>query len=387
MDFDFTEAQKMFRNTVREFVEKELPVEFVRKWDNDEKMSWMPENIRKKAAELGFMANHIPVEYGGLGGEFVDEVILIEEVARRSPAAAFSLGGGLFIRLICAYGNERQKNEYLPKLAKGEISFCIGLTEPAGGTDLLGALSTTAVEDGDEFVVNGQKIYITGAHVASYATALVITDKNAPKRHKAMSLLFIDLKSPGVEIRPLHKVSMRGSGANEVFFSDVRVPKSNLLGQLNNGFFHLTTLLNPERIICAATTVGLAQGAFEIALDYAKTRTAFGKPIGQFQVLQHWLADMAIEIEMGRLMTYKAAWLFANNKPCHLEAAAAKVCTSEIAVKTTTNAMELFAGAGVIIDSDIQRYFRDARQFTFAPISNEMARNFIGELIGLPRSF
>jgi len=387
MDFEFTEAQKMFRNTVREFVEKELPVEFVRKWDTDESITWLPKEIFAKAAALGFTANHVPTEYGGLGADFIDEVILIEEVARRSPAAAFGLGGGLFIRLLCSYGNEQQKSKYLPEIARGDTRFCICLTEPAGGTDLLGALSTSAAADGDDFIVNGQKIYITGAHVADYAMALVITDKTAAKRHRAMSLLIIDLKSPGVDIRPLHKISMRGSGANEVFLSDVRVPKSNLLGQMNNGFFHLTTLLNPERIVCAATTVGLAQGAFELALDYARTRTAFGKPIGQFQALQHWLADMAIEIEMGRLMTYKAAWLFSRNQPCHFEAAAAKVCTSEIAVKTTTNAMELFAGAGVIMDSDIQRYFRDARQFTFAPISNEMARNFIGELMGLPRSF
>jgi len=387
MDFEFSEAQKMLRASVREFIDRELPVELVRKWDSDETMSWMPNQIRMKAVELGFTSGNIPKEYGGIGGDFIDEVIIIEEVSRRSPAAAFGLGGGMFVRLIEAHANEKQKAEYLPKMARGEIGFCIGLTEPGGGTDLLGALKTTAVEDGDDFVVNGQKIYITGAHVAPFIVALAITDKDAAKRHRAMSLMFIDLKSPGVEIRPLHKISMRGSGANEVFFADVRVPKTNLLGQLNNGFFQLVTLLNPERIVCAATTVGLAQGAFELALDYAKTRTAFGKPIGQFQVLQHWLADMAIEIEMGRLMTYKAAWLFSKDQPCYFEAAAAKVCTSEIAVKTTTNAMELFAGAGVMMESDIQRYFRDARQFTFAPISNEMARNFIGELIGLPRSF
>lgn len=387
MDFEFSEAQKMLRATVREFVDRELPIEFVRKWDADESMSWMPRQIHLKAVELGLTSCQLPNEYGGTGGDFVDEIIIIEEVSRRSPAAAFGLGGGMFVRLIEAHGNEKQKKEYLPKMAKAETGFCIGLTEPGGGTDLLGALRTTAVEDGDNFVVNGQKIYITGAHVAPYIMTLVITNKDAAKRHRAMSLLIIDLKSPGVEIRPLHKISMRGSGANEVFFTDVRVPKENLLGQLNNGFFQLITLLNPERIVCAATTVGLAQGAFELALDYAKTRTAFGKPIGQFQVLQHWLADMSIEIELARLMTYKAAWLFAKDQPCYFEAAAAKVCASEAAVKTTTNAMEIFAGAGVMAESDIQRYFRDARQFTFAPISNEMARNFIGELMGLPRSF
>lgn len=387
MDFEFTEAQKMLRNTVRQFVEKELTKEYVRKWDEDDNMRWLSPEILRAANELGLFAIAVPKEYGGLGGDVVDEVIVIEEVARRSPTAAFGLGGGMFVRLFLGHGTEEQKKAYLPKMAKGETGFAIGLTEPAGGTDLLGAISTSAVADGGDYVINGQKIYITGAHVAQYIVSLVITNKAEAKRSRAMSLFLVDTRSPGLEIRPLHKLSMRGAGANEVFFTDVRVPRANLLGELNRGFYHLIALLNPERIICAATTVGLAQGAFEESLEYAKTRTAFGKPIGQFQAIQHMLADMAIEIEMGRLMTYKAAWLVSTDQPCYLEAAAAKTCTSEIAVKTTTNAMEIFAGAGVMMESDIQRYFRDARQFTFAPISNEMARNFIGELLGLPRSF
>jgi acyl-CoA dehydrogenase len=180
---------------------------------------------------------------------------------------------------------------------------------------------------------------------------------------------------------------MRGLGANEIFYTDVKVPKNDLLGEENKGFYHLIKFMNPERINCAAATVGLAQGAFEEALEYAKTRMAFGKPIGQFQTLQHWLADMSIEIELARLMTYKAAWLSSIGEPCYFESAAANSFASETAVKTTSNAMEIFGGAGVTMEYDIQRYFRDARQFTFSPISNEMARNVIGESLGLPRSF
>jgi len=387
MDFEFTEAQKMLRATIREFVEKELTKDFIRKWDSDSNMTWLPQEILQKAVALGFTAMHVPVEYGGMGGDLIDDVILAEEVSRRSAAASFGLHNGMFVRLIHTYGTDKQKNEYLPQLAQGQTGFCIGLTEPGGGTDLLGALKTTAVLNGDHFIVNGQKTYITGAHLAPYTCALVITDKDAPKKSKSTSLLFIDLKSPGVEIRPLHKISMRGAGANEIYFTDVRVPKANLLGELNNGVFQLVVLLNPERILCAADTVGIAQGAYEEALEYAKTRTAFGKPIGQFQVLQHWLADMWIEIELSRLITYKAAWLFSRNEPCWMEAAAAKTFASETAVRVTSNAMEMFAGSGLMVETDIQRYFRDVRQFTFAPISNEMARNFIGELMGLPRSF
>jgi len=376
------------RGTVRKFVEKELTKDYIREWDENEDMNWLNPEILEKAVEIGLSAIPVPKEYEGLGGDLIDGVIITEEVGRRSPAAALILGGGrMFVDLLLDHGTEEQKSAYLPEMAKGRLWFAIGLTEPAGGTDLLGAISTLAVADGDDYVINGQKVYITGAHVAQYIVTLVITDKSAAKRSRAMSLFIVDTKSPGLETRLLHKLSMRGLGANEVFYTDVRVPKTNLLGQLNEGWYQLIKFLNPERIICAAATVGLAQGAFEESLDYAKTRLAFGKPIGQFQVLQHWLADMAVEIEMGRLMTYKAAWLSSEGQPCHFEATAAKAWTSEIAVKTTTNAMELFAGAGVMMEYDIQRYFRDARQFTFAPISNEMSRNFLGELLGLPRSF
>ena len=388
MDFSFTAEQDAMRSTVRKFVEKELTKEYLRKWDEDENLNWLSPEILKKAAGLGLFAAQVPKEYGGLDGTLIDGVIITEEVGRRSPAASLVLGGGsLYVDLLVEHGTEQQKNAYLPGLAQGEITFAVGLTEPAGGTDLLGALSTSATADGDDYILNGQKVYITGAHMADRIVTLAITDKSASKRSRAMSLFLVDPKSAGLETRLMHKISMRGLGANEVFYTDVRVPKTDLLGELHKGFYHLIKFLNPERIICAAATVGLAQGAFEEALEYAKTRIAFGKPIGQFQTLQHWLADMAVEIEMGRMMTYKAAWLLSVGEPCHFEAAAANAWASETAVKTTTNAMEIFGGAGVTMEYDIQRYFRDARQFTFSPISNEMSRNFIGESLGLPRSF
>lgn len=387
MDFELTEAQKMMQSTVREFVEKELPKDFVRKWDSDPNMKWLPKEIIRKAADLGLTAMGVAKEYGGIGGDLMDDVILSMELSRRAVAASFGLHQGMYVRIISEYGSEQQKKEFLPKLANGEIGLCLGLTEPGGGTDLFGALKTTAVAEGDCYVLNGQKTFITGAHVQPYSILLAITDPKATKKTKGTSLFFLDHKLPGVDIRLLHKISMRGAGSNEIYLTDVRIPKSNLIGELNKGFTQLLSLLNPERILCAADTVGIAQGAFEEALEYAKTRTAFGKPIGQFQVLQHWLADMVIEIELARMIVFKAAWLFDLRKPCHLEAAAAKVFASDTACKVTTNAIELFGGAGLMDETDIQRYFRDARQFTFSPISNEMARNFIGELIGLPRSF
>jgi len=388
MDFSFTDEQEAMRSTVRKFVEKELTKEYLREWDENEDMNWLSPEIIKKAGELGLFAAQVPQEYGGLGGNIIDGVIITEEVARRSSAAALIVcGSNLWLDLLIDHGTDQQKKDFLPGLATGEVMFAIGLTEPAGGTDLLGALSTSAVPDGDHYVLNGQKVYITGAHVADRIVTLAITDRSATKRTGAMSLFLVDPKSAGLETRLLHKISMRGLGANEIFYTDVKVPKTDLLGEENKGFYHLIKFMNPERINCAAATVGLAQGAFEEALDYAKTRMAFGKPIGQFQALHHWLAEMAIEIELGRLMTYKAAWLSSKGEPCHFEAAAANAYASETAVKTTSNAMEIFGGAGVTMEYDIQRYFRDARQFTFSPISNEMSRNLIGESLGLPRSF
>jgi len=284
-------------------------------------------------------------------------------------------------------GTEDQKKELLPKIAEGKLKFSLALTEPAGGTDILGAISTYADSDGDDFVINGQKIYITGAHVADYLTTVGITDRDNPKRSRALSIILVPADSPGIDIRLIPKVSSHCCGSCEVFYDNVRVPKTNLLGTLNNGWYDVLGTLNPERIGVAMISVGLAEKVFEECLAYSKQREAFGKPIGQFQIIQHYLADMAVGIENARNLVYKCAWLCDAGKPYHVEATMAGLYASQMALDAATVGMEIFGGYGVTMEADIQRYWRDSQQMVFSPISNEMSKNFIAQCYGLPKSF
>jgi acyl-CoA dehydrogenase len=390
MDFGFTKDQVLLRSSMREFVDKEIKGEYARDLDEDPEKMFIDDAMWQKIKDLGIFAASVPEEYGGLGGSIIDDVIISEEFARGSCAVAMSFGAttGFGARAILFSGTEEQKRTYLPKIAQGEIKFSMAVTEPAGGTDLLGAISTTAKLDGDNFILNGQKIYITNAHKADFLLTLVRTDEKTTKKSKSLSLFLIPVRdNPGIEIIPIKKFTIKGASACEIFFSDAKVPAKNMLGELNNGWYVLLKTLNHERIIVAALTNGLGQAALEDMVAYSKKREAFGKPIGQYQAIQHKIADTAIELELAKLITYKAAWLLETGKPCHMEAAMAKLFSSEMAFRAGTKGLDIFAGYGVTNECDMQRYFRDSRQCTFSPISNEMARNFIAEQLGLPRSY
>ena len=312
------------------------------------------------------------------------------QVAVSSAAVAMSFGAttGFGARTIMFSGTEEQKQRFLPQIAEARIRFAMAVTEPGGGTDILGTLRTFAQPDGDDFVVNGQKVFITNAHQADYLLTLVKTDKEAAKKSKSLSLFLIPVKdNHGVKIVPLKKFTIKGASACEIFFDDARVPATNMLGELNNGWYELLKTLNHERIIVAALTNGIGTAALEDMVEYAKTREAFGRPIGQYQAIQHKIADTAMDLEFARLITYKAAWLLENNQPCYIEAAMAKLVSSEMAFKAGTRGLDILAGYGCMMEYDMQRYFRDSRQCTFSPISNEMVRNTIAESFGLPRSY
>jgi len=387
MDFELTEEQKMLQQAVRDFVAKECPREYARKIDEAEEF---PTELFNKMAALGWHGLSVPVEYGGLGGDTIDTTIVVEELSRAAVAVGITyfLSMTFGAKTLTAMGNEEQKKEYLTKLARGNLMFCFAITEPAGGTDILGALSTFAALDGDDFIVNGNKIYTTAAHVSDYIITVVKTDKNPPKKTLGISILLIPSKSPGVDIRRVKKLGVKAVGTNEIFFTDVKVPKANLLGKLDKGWYSIVDSLNDERIAIAALCLGVAQAALDDAVNYAKDRKAFGKPIGQFQSLQHRLAEAAAEIEMARLMTYKAAWLASRGKDCAVESAVAKWFAAETLFRTVTTGMRVLGGVGFMMDYDMQRYFRDSAPFLFAPISNEMCLNFIGEhYLGLPRSY
>ncbi len=387
MDFSLTQEQEMLRATVEEFCAKEMPKDKLREWD--ETVDFVPDELWEKMADLGVFAFAVPEEYGGEGADMVTAMAAFEVVCKYSTAVALGVGAtmGFGTRTVVELGSDEQKREILPRIAKGEVKFSLGLTEPAGGTDILGALSTFAVKDGDDYVINGQKIYITGAHKADYISTMVITDRENPKRARSLSTFLVPANLPGLDIRTIPKVGCHACAACEIFYQDVRVPASAMVGTLNNGWYEMLSTLNPERIGVAMISLGLAEAVFEDCLAYSKERMAFGKPIGQFMAIQHYLADMAIEIELARNLIFKCAWLCDTGRPYHVEASMAKIYASDIALKAATQGMEIFAGYGYTMESDIQRYWRDSQQMVFSPISQEMGRNFIAQCYGLPKSF
>lgn len=387
MDFKLTDQQRMLKKAIADFVKKECPPEYTRKLDEEGRF---PHEVWKKLAETGFLGVSIPEEYGGSGGDILDYMILIEELSRGSIAVAFAFFltvcfGGKSIGL---YGTEDQKKFFLPKLAAGECKFSLCLTEPGGGTDILGALSTYGEPQGDHFLVNGQKTFISGADVADYFITVLRTEKNTAKKAEGITVLVMEAKTPGIEVRPLKKLALPSVSACEVFFEDVRVPRSNVLGREGKGWYQLVSTLDNERIGVAAMAVGLAQGIFDRVLAYAKERQAFDRPIGQFQSIQHYLAGAATEIEAARLLLYRAAWLQAAGERCDVEASMAKYFASKTGFEVASMGISVMGGYGVMSEYDVGRHLHIAKGFTFAPISNEMCLNYIGAVgLGLPKSY
>jgi acyl-CoA dehydrogenase len=385
MDFGFTEEQEMLRNEMQRFCKKELTREYVR-W-MDENCNFVPDELWNKLKEIGYFGVQVPEEYGGQGLGTVDSMIMAEELATASVAVLLSVGvTGLGSSVVLNLGTPEQKEEYLPRLAKGELRFALGLTEPGGGTDILGAIQTRAVDEGDHWRINGRKVFITGAHRADYITTVAITDPQA-KRARGLSIFLVPRPTEGLETRLIPKLGCHAAGCNDVVYEDVRIPKENLVGTLNNGWYELLGTLNPERIGTAMLSLGVAKAAFRDAFEYAQERHAFGGPIARFQSLQHYLADIAIEIENARNLIYKCAWLCDQGKPYHIEACMAKIVAGRASEKAAIWGMEILGGWGYAMEYDMQRHFRDYKQMVFSPISDEMAKNMIMQFMGYPKSW
>jgi acyl-CoA dehydrogenase len=386
MEWGFTEAQEALRDEVRRFCEKELTREYVR-W-MDEHCDFVPPELWNKLAALGLFGITVPEQYGGLGLGMMESIIVLEELATASVAVALGVGAtvGFGATTVRNLGSPAQKEALLPKLARGELRFALALTEPAGGTDILGAIATTAEDAGDHWVLDGRKMFITGAHTADYLITVAISDP-AAKRSRGLSIFLVPRTSPGLETRLIPKLGCHAAGANEVYYDDVHVSKESLLGTLHNGWYELLATLNPERVGTAALSLGIANAAFQEAMRYAQERHAFGGPIARFQILQHYLADIAIEIENARNLIYKCAWLVDAGRPMHLEASMAKIVAGRASEKAATLGMEILGGYGYTMEFDMQRHFRDYKQMVFSPISDEMAKNMIMQFMGLPRSW
>jgi acyl-CoA dehydrogenase len=386
MDFSLNEDQLLIQQTFKKFCEKELNYEYV-KW-MDENLDFIPDELWNKFVDLGLFGSVIPVEYGGQGLGYIENMLAYEQICRKSMSVALAVGAtyGFGGRFISELGTNEQKEKYLPLIAEGKFKSCMALTEPAGGTDILGALSTFAEDKGDRWVVNGQKIFITGAHVADSLITVCKTEKDA-KRSMSWSTIMVPRESPGVTIRKIGKISCHHCESVEIFYDNVEVPKENMLGTRGNGYMEIMTVLNPERIAVAMMGVGIIAAIYEQCFKYVQERNAFGGPIGRFQILQNYLADMYINLENSRNLTYKAAWLCDHGKPYHLEATMAKLVAAEGARHAATYGAEIFGGYGICNEYPVSMFLRDSYQIQFSPISNEMSRNMLMQFQCLPKSW
>lgn len=385
MQFEMTKQQEKLRDSVRSFIERYCQRDYQRELDEKE---LFPHDLWDRLADMGLFGHGIDEKYGGSGGDITDMVILVEELAR----GMFVLGD-IYAQFNCfgpniieSYGNEEQKNNFLPKLAKGQLRICLGITENHSGIDAL-ALKTIADEKGDHFLINGQKMFVTGAQVSDYIILMTRTTWNLSKKSNGISIFMVDLKTPGITLKRISKLGIKAIDSCELHFDNVRVPRKSLLGQKDYGWYQMLEVLSNEQIIIAALCVGCAQAALEDSVQYAKNRMTFNRPIGQYQSIQHYISDMYMKIESARLMTKKAAWLLANNKACSIESNMAKLIASEAAIFATSKGMQIMAGHGFMMEHDMQRYWRDAKLYEFAPVTNEMVRNFLAEKLGLPRSY
>ncbi len=379
MNFELTKEQQMIKEMVREFAEKEIEPNAA-KWDET---AQFPVEIFKKIGELGLLGIPFPEQYGGSGGDTISYAIAVEEIGRAcggtglSYAAAVSLGASP----IYYFGTEEQKQQWLVPMAKGETLGAFGLTEPNAGSDA-GGTRTKAVLDGDEYVINGEKCWITNAGYARQVIVTAVTGKDERGKN-VISAIIVPTDAPGFTIRCNYdKMGVRASNTCELVLENVRVPKENVLGDPKKGFKQFLYTLDGGRISIAALAVGIAQAAFEKALQYAKERTQFGQSISKFQAIQFKLADMAMEIELARNMVYKAAWLKDQGKPFTKEASFAKLFASETGFRVCNQAIQIHGGYGYMKEYGVERHLRDIKLMEIGEGTSEIQRLVIARQLG-----
>ena len=379
MDIRFSEDQELLRRSIREFAETELRPH-VMEWDEAQ---GFPRELLARCAALGLMGIQFPDEYGGAGMSSVDYCLCIEELARVDPSVCLSIAAhnGLGSAHIFAFGTEEQKRKYLVPLASGEQLAAWGLTEAGSGSDAV-AMRTTAVRDGECWVINGSKQFITHGRTGDVMVVMAVT--NRTKGSRGISAFIVEQGTSG--FRPgkkENKLGMRSSETSEVLFENCRVPASQLLGVEGQGFVNALQVLDAGRIGIAALSVGLAQGAYEAARDYAFERKQFGQPIGTFQSIRAKLVDNAMRIEAARLLTYRAAAMKDQGQRTTLQAAMAKLYSSEIAVRAAEDGVQIHGGYGFVKDYPAEKYFRDVKLTTIGEGTSEIQRLVIArQLLG-----
>jgi acyl-CoA dehydrogenase len=388
MDFTLTEQQQLIRTEVRHLTRK-FDWSY---WRELDRSGEYPYEFFNAFAANGWLGTVIPTEYGGSGLGVTEACIILEEicVSGAGTSGASPIHFSMFPPMpIILHGSEEMKLRYLPKIAAGEMKLAFSVTEPNVGTDTT-HIQTTAIRDGDDWVISGRKVWCTNAQNADRVLILTRTTpyEQVQKKTKGMTLFFAELDRQAITVKPIEKMGRHAVDSNELFIDGLRVSHADLVGQEGEGFYHLIDGLNPERIVIAAEAVGIGKAAVEKAVQYAKERVVFGRPIGKNQGVQFPLAEAYARLEAAELMTFKAAWLYDQGLPCGQEANIAKLLAAEAGCEAVDHAVQTHGGYGYAREFDVERLYREIRLYKIAPVSQQMVLNYISEhVLHLPRSY
>jgi len=378
LSFEFTEEQEMFRDTIRDFAANEVEP-LIEEYEAKEDF---PKELFPKLGEMGFLGIVFPEQYGGVGMDKITDCIFSEEMGKVNAGMTMCINAhvGLSMFPIYKFGTDEQKEKYLIPGIEGKLIGSLGLTEPNAGSDAR-SIRSQAVKEGDKYILNGTKTWITNGNMCDYSIIAAYTDKT--KKGEGISLFIVDKDSPGFKVgAKIHKLGHKAADTGELIFENCEVPEQNLLvGQ--GGFSSAMGTLLGARITHAAKSVGIAQAALDYALQYSKEREAFGRPISKFQAISFKLADMAVKVEAARLMVYKAAWLYSNDKKCIKEASMAKLYAAEVVQSVTTEAVQVLGGYGYGVEYPVERYYRDAKLASLTEGTSEVQKIVISRELGL----
>jgi alkylation response protein AidB-like acyl-CoA dehydrogenase len=378
MDYRFNDEQQMWHETVQAFMVREVGVDYIRKHDEAREF---PEEAYQKIAERGWLGLLIPEEHGGLAADPVMYAIFCEAIAKYSLDFAAAIMTSMFTATNVAFhGTDEQRSTYLPDFMDGKIKFSIAITEPNSGSDAA-SLRTRALQDGDTWILNGNKTFCSGAHLPN--TVIAVMARTAEDKHKGLSMILVPNTSPGVDVRKLDTIVRRSLGTTEIFLTDARVPLTNIIGEPGDGWAVVGSHLEWERLSLAATYVGNARTALDDTVHYTKERTQFGRPLSSFQVLKHRMAEDECQVEAARLLVYSAATKLARGETALKEVSMAKVFAANTAFQVATNGMQALGGYAQLPEYDMERYFREAKHAMVGGGTNEIQHSIIAKRMGL----
>ena len=378
MDFKFTDEQHLWHETLHRFMEKEVGREYTREHDQSREF---PDEAYKKIADNGWLGLLVPEEQGGLAADPVMYAIFCEAIAKFSLDTAACVMTSMFTgNNISANGSDAQREQYLPAFLRGEQKFAVSISEPHAGSDAA-AVSTKAVLDGDEWVINGNKVWCSGAHLPN--TTITVLCRTGEDKHRGLSLILVPNDVDGLDIRKMNTMVRKSLGTNELFLEDVRVPRDNIIGEVDRGWEYINTHLEYERLSLAASYVGNARTALDDTIAYTKERTQFGRPLSSFQVLKHRMAENECEVEAARLLVYNAATKMARGERAIKEVSMAKVFAAGVAFKVAFNGMQALGGYAQLPEYDMERYFREAKHGMVGGGTQEIQRTIIAKEMGL----